>query len=81
MLDDAEAGEFTDARSTLDDLLVDEGFSGEEVLDDVLRIARSRYGGERLAEIHRLAGEIDLDLAEGTNDRLHVSHLLAELGR
>ncbi len=25
MLDDAEAGEFTDARSTLDDLLVDEG--------------------------------------------------------
>jgi len=81
MLDDAEAGEFTDARSTLDDLLVDEGFSGEEVLDDVLRIARSRYGGERLAELHRLAGEIDLDLAEGTNDRLHVSHLLAELGR
>ncbi|WP_121820991.1 AAA family ATPase [Halostella salina] len=81
MLDDAEAGEFTDARSTLDDLLVDEGFSGEEVLDDVLRIARSRYGGDRLAELHHLAGEVDLDLAEGTNDRLHVSHLLAELGR
>jgi replication factor C small subunit len=81
MLDDAEAGEFTDARSTLDDLLVDEGFSGEEVLDDILRIARSRYGGDRLAELHRLAGEIDMDLAEGTNDRLHISHLLAEIGR
>ncbi|NHN46023.1 AAA family ATPase [Halostella sp. JP-L12] len=81
MLDDAEAGEFTDARSTLDDLLVDEGFSGEEVLDDVLRVARSRYGGDRLAELHRLAGEIDMDLAEGTNDRLHISHLLAEIGR
>jgi replication factor C small subunit len=81
MLDDAEAGEFTDARSTLDDLLVDEGFSGEEVLDDILRIARSRYNGDRLAELHRLAGEIDMDLAEGTNDRLHISHLLAEIGR
>jgi len=81
MLDDAEAGEFTDARSTLDDLLVDEGFSGEEVLDDILRIARSRYSGDRLAELHRLAGEIDMDLAEGTNDRLHISHLLAEIGR
>ena len=81
MLDDAEAGEFTDARSTLDDLLVNEGFSGEEVLDDVLRVARSRYNGDRLAELHRLAGEIDMDLAEGTNDRLHISHLLAEIGR
>ena len=27
----------------------------------------------------RLAGEIDADLHEGTNDRLHVSHLLANL--
>jgi replication factor C small subunit len=76
----AEAGEFTDARSTLDDLLVDEGFSGEEVLLDVLTVARSRYSGADLSRIHRLAGEIDLALHEGTNDRLHVSHLLAELG-
>jgi len=80
MVADAEAGEFTDARSTLDDLLVDEGYSGSEVLEDVLEVARSRYAGEELAAIHRLAGEIDLDLHEGTNDRLHVAHLLAELG-
>ncbi|MFB6142783.1 MAG: AAA family ATPase [Halorientalis sp.] len=79
MLADAEAGAFTDARKTLDDLLVDEGFSGEEVLEDVLRVARSRYEGERLAELHRLAGDVDLDLQEGTSDRLHVSHLLAKL--
>ena len=80
LLDDAEAGAFTDARKTLDDLLVDEGFSGEEVLQDILRVARSRYDTDRLAELHRLAGEVDLDLHEGTNDRLHVSHLLAKLG-
>ena len=79
MLADAEAGEFTDARSTLDELLVDEGYSGEEVLTDVLDVARSRYSGDELAELHRLAGEIDLDLHEGTNERLHVSHLLAAL--
>jgi len=79
MLDDAEAGEFTDARKTLDDLLVDEGFSGEEVLADVLRVAASRYDADRLARLHLLAGEIDVDLREGTDDRLHVSHLLAEL--
>ena len=80
MVTAAEAGEFTDARKTLDDLLVDEGHSGEEVLADVLTVARSRYSGADLARVHQLAGEIDVDLHEGTNDRLHVSHLLAELG-
>jgi len=80
MLDDAEAGDFSDARSTLDDLLVEEGFSGDEVLTAVLRVGRSRYDGERLAEIHRLAGEVDLDMTEGADDRVHLSHLLAELG-
>ncbi|WP_136717064.1 AAA family ATPase [Halorientalis salina] len=79
MLDDAEAGEFTDARKTLDDLLVEEGFSGEEVLADVLRIAGSRYDADRMARLHRLAGEIDMDIKEGTSDRIHVSHLLSNL--
>jgi len=81
MLDDAEAGDFTDARKTLDDLLVEEGYSGAELLDDVLAVARSKYSGTELAEVHRLAGEVDTDLTEGTNDRLHLSHLLAELNR
>ncbi|WP_254542974.1 AAA family ATPase [Halomarina pelagica] len=81
MLDDAEAGEFTDARNTLDALLIDEGYSGEEILGDVLRVARSRHSGRELARLHRLAGEVDLDLADGTSDRIHLAHLLAELGR
>ena len=81
LLSTAEAGEFLDARKTLDDLLVDEGYSGSEVLADVLTVARSRYSGDRLARIHELAGEIDLDLRTGTNDRIHISHLLAELGQ
>ena len=76
----AEAGEFTDARSTLDDLLVDEGHSGSDVLDDVLGVVRSRYSGDHVARIHRLAGEIDADLVTGTSDRIHLSHLLAEIG-
>ncbi len=79
LLDDAEAGEFTDARKTLDDLLVEEGFSGEEVLSDVLRVAGSRYDSDQMARLHRLAGEIDVDLKEGTSDRIHISHLLANL--
>jgi len=80
LLDDAESGAFTDARSTLDDLLVDEGYSGAEVLEAILSVARSRYSGDELAAIHRLAGDIDMDLHQGTDDRLHLSHLLARLG-
>jgi replication factor C small subunit len=79
MLTEAEAGAFTDARSTLDELLVDEGYSGEEILADVLEVARSRYSGRELASLHRLAGEIDHDLQAGTDDRIHLSHLLARL--
>ena len=81
MLDDAEAGEFTDARKTLNDLLVDEGYDGEEVLQEILDVAHSgRYAGDELAELTLLASEIDVDLAEGANDRVHIGHLLAELG-
>lgn len=76
----AETGEFGNARSILDDLLVDEGLTGEEVLDELLRVARKRYAGDRLARVHRRAGEIDMDIHEGTNDRLHLAHLLADLG-
>ncbi|PSP28372.1 replication factor C small subunit 2 [Halobacteriales archaeon QH_2_65_14] len=79
MIADAEAGEFTDARSTLDELLIDEGYSGSEVLTAILDVARTRYSGAELARIHRLAGDIDMDLTEGTSDRIHLSHLLAEL--
>ncbi|EMA44009.1 AAA family ATPase [Halococcus saccharolyticus] len=81
MITEAADGEFTDARSTLDDLLVDEGMDGGEVLAELLRVARSRSVGPDAAALHRIAGEIDMDLAEGTNDRLHLSHLLAELDR
>ncbi|WP_336035524.1 AAA family ATPase [Halobacterium yunchengense] len=81
MLDDAEAGEFTDARKTLDDLLVDEGYSGQEVLDELLRVGRSRYDGDDLAELHRLAGDVEFDLTQGNSDRVQLGRLLAELGR
>jgi replication factor C small subunit len=81
MLDDAETGEFTDARKTLDDLLVDEGLSGEEVLREILDVGRARYSGEELAELHRLAGDVEFDLVRGNSARIQLGSLLAELGR
>ncbi|WP_276273786.1 AAA family ATPase [Haloarcula litorea] len=76
----AEEGRFTDARSTLDDLLVDEGYGAEDVLDELLSVARSRYSGWKLAEVHRLAGDTDMALTDAANERIHLSRLLAQLG-
>ncbi|WP_254272634.1 AAA family ATPase [Haloarcula marina] len=79
MLTAAEEGRFTDARSTLSDLLVDEGYGADDVLEELLSVARSRYSGQRLAEVHRLAGEADMALTDAANERIHLSRLLAQL--
>ena len=78
VLSDAQGGDFTSARKTLDDLLDDEGFDGETLLAELLRVARTNYDGADLARLHRIAGRVDLDLAEGTDDRLHLTHLLTQ---
>jgi replication factor C small subunit len=81
MLTAATSGDFSAARSTLDDLLEDEGLSGDELLAELLRVARESNRNWDLAALHRLAGKVDMDLVEGSSDRVHLSHLLAELGR
>jgi replication factor C small subunit len=77
-LADARGGDLKDARSTLDDLL-DEGYDGQELLRETLRVARagSEYGGDDLARLHALAGEADLDMSDGLHDTTHLVHLLA----
>ena len=81
MVEAAEEGRFTDARSTLDDLLVDEGYGADDVIEELLDVARSRYSGQRLATVHELAGEADMALTEAANERIHLSRLLADIGQ
>ncbi|WP_324664834.1 AAA family ATPase [Haloarcula sediminis] len=81
MVEAAEEGRFTDARSELDDLLVDEGYGADDVIEEILDVARSRYSGERLARVHELAGEADMALTEAANERIHLSRLLADIGQ
>ena len=81
MVEAAEEGRFTDARSTLDDLLVDEGYGADDIIEELLDVARSRYSGQRLATVHELAGEADMGLTEAANERIHLSRLLADIGQ
>jgi replication factor C small subunit len=71
----AKEGDFSTARSDVDDLL-DEGYDGEELLRELLRVARNEYSGDDLTRLHRLAGAADLDLTDGTDDKIHLTHLL-----
>ena len=77
-LEAVQMGEVQDARSTLDDLLYDDGFDGDTLLVELLRVARgfSKIDADAEARLHALAGEVDLQLADGTDDRLHLTHLL-----
>ncbi|MFB6110065.1 MAG: AAA family ATPase [Halodesulfurarchaeum sp.] len=79
MLGAAESGSFMDARKILDDLLVEEGRSGEEVLEELMDVARTRYSGDRLARLQERAGRIEFDLSQGTSPRIHLAHFLSTL--
>jgi replication factor C small subunit len=81
ILADARAGAFGDARDAVDDLLDDAGYDGGTLLRELLRVARREYDGADLARLHRLAGAVDHDIATGTDDGLHLAHLLADWGQ
>ena len=79
LLEEAERGSFGDARGILDDLLIDEGYDGGELLGELLRVARTRYEPDDIVELYTLAGDVGFDLTRGANDRVHLSHLIARL--
>ncbi|SFR33301.1 AAA family ATPase [Halogeometricum limi] len=80
ILETARDGDVTDARKTITTLLDDEGYEGQELLRDLLAIADKypeEFGESDVVRLHRLAGGVDVDLAEGLDDRLHLTHLLS----
>lgn len=81
MLDKAENGEFNDSRKILDELLVDEGYSGHGILEEILTVAHSgRYEEDELTAFVTTAGDLDVDLNTGNSARIQLSQLLADLG-
>ncbi|MGM0592478.1 MAG: AAA family ATPase [Halobacteriota archaeon] len=71
----ARDGDISDARKGIDDLL-DEGYDGQELLGELLRVARAEYADDEVVRLYRLAGGVDEDLATGLDDRIHLTHLL-----
>lgn len=74
----AVGGKFTDSRERLDELLVEYGLSGEDVIiqmhRNVFDMEISEQGKVRLLE---KIGEVEFRLVEGSNSRIQLESLLA----
>jgi len=71
-------GDFMAARSMLDDLLLEEGLSGEDVLIQLHRAVFEVNIPERSKlQLMEKIGEVDFRLTEGANERIQLESLLA----
>ncbi|UEC42136.1 MAG: Replication factor C small subunit [Methanothrix sp.] len=78
----ALAGNFTQARSLLDDLLLVQGLSGEDVVIQIHRQTLSLMDSDdlpapTLVRLMDRIGEIDFRMTEGANERIQLEALLA----
>jgi len=73
MLDAARDGDFDEAVDVLEDLLIEGGWSGGDVLR---RALEETENPDDVVSI----GEVDAALDEGANDRIHLERLVALLG-
>ena len=78
----ALAGKFTQARSLLDDLLLVQGLSGEDVVIQIHRQMMSLIDSDALSastsvRLMDRIGEIDFRMTEGANERIQLEALLA----
>jgi len=71
-------GKFLESRNKLDVLLIDEGFSGGDIIHQVHKKLLEMALPEKLIiEMDIVLGEIDFRIGEGANDRIQLDALLA----
>ncbi|MFH0974075.1 MAG: hypothetical protein V1817_04800, partial [Candidatus Micrarchaeota archaeon] len=73
-------GDFSKARTLLDDLMIRYGLSGEDVIAQVYReVVALDVGDEAKITLVERVGEYDFRLGEGANERVQLEALLAQL--
>jgi len=71
-------GEFMKARNILDDLLISQGLSGEDVIRQIHKaLIEIPMKDELRVDLIDKTGEIEFRLVEGSNDRVQLEALLA----
>lgn len=71
-------GNFGSARSKLDYLLIEQGFSGEDIIGQIYRSLVDMTIPDKLkVDLIDKIGEIDFRIAEGSNERIQIEALIA----
>ncbi|MBU6998123.1 MAG: replication factor C small subunit [Theionarchaea archaeon] len=78
MMESALGGDFLAARKQLNDLLINKGLSGEDILRQMHReIFNLKIPDEKKVELVDKLGEHDFRLVEGSNEKIQLESLLA----
>ena len=78
MIDLAFKGKFLESRNKLDVLLVNEGFSGGDIVYQVhKKLLDMALPDRMMIEMVNVTGEIDFRVSEGANDKIQLDALLA----
>jgi replication factor C small subunit len=73
-------GDFTAARSRLDELVTDEGIAGDDIVDQLHRsVWEFDLDDEAAVRLLDRIGEADYRITEGANERIQLEALLASL--
>lgn len=80
LADSAMGGDFMGARNALSELIIDRGLRGDEVLMGVRNVLMDRGLSEvMMARALLLLGDVDMGLAGGLHEHVHLERLAAEL--
>jgi replication factor C small subunit len=75
-------GKFLDARKKLDELMYEQGMSGEDVLMQLYRetmaLDESKLSDKNKIELVDIIGEYDFRIVEGANERIQLEALIAQ---
>ncbi|MDQ1279626.1 MAG: replication factor small subunit [Thermoproteota archaeon] len=83
MVNKALNGDFIEARDMMYELIGSYGFSGPEIIRQILRelLKLSYLSPEEKAELTNLVGEYDFRLTQGANSDIQLSALLAQFSK
>ena len=79
LIDTALSGDFLRAREALDNLLIEYGLAGEDILRQIHRqVFEIALPDEFKVKLVDAIGEVEFRLVEGSNERIQIENLLAQ---